>query len=96
MYKVTTHGSPKSQYDRKIRSFASQYREAESSIETVRQNLVRDIASIKRANTSVASAAYTAKIIDQFEPSERLEIWNDVIPGKARLIVTIQKEVSHD
>lgn len=92
---VTTHGAAKSNYDRKVRGIASQYRDTECSSFTLRDNIAADIAKIKRANTAVAANCYTVKVVDEFLTTERVEIWNEVIPGKERLKVTIMKEVSN-
>lgn len=95
VYRFTTHGSAKSGYDRQVRAIASQYKGAECSPETLRYNLQDDITKIKRANVAVASACYVVKIKDQYTSTERVEIWNEVIPGKERLVVTLDKEVAN-
>lgn len=91
-YLITTHGSAKSGYDRKVRAIASQYRDAECSLETLRTNIAGDIDMIKRANTAVASACYSVVVADRYEVTERIEIWNNVVPGKERLTVTIHQK----
>lgn len=94
--KVTNHGSPKSNYDAQVRAIASQYQTVwEFNAESLKSNITADIGKIKRANTAVASACYSVKIKNQFEVTERIEIWNEVFPGKERLIVTIEKEVAN-
>lgn len=91
-FEVTCHGAAKSGYDRTIRAFASQYRSTlpEVELSTVKSSIEDDIRSIPRKNTGVASVNYSVKLKDLCEPSERLEIWNEVMPGKERLIVTIK------
>lgn len=92
MKKIVTHGSAKSNYDSKVRALASQYRTTEASLETIKSNLETDIKMIPRANTSIASNNYRIKIVNQFESTECLEIWNEVTPGAERKIVTITNE----
>lgn len=89
--KITQHGTAKSKYDSTIRAMVTQYVHSEASLETIASCIRQDIAGIKRANTATASANYSVKVKDRFEPTERIEIWNEVIPGKERLIVTITK-----
>lgn len=90
MISVTTHGPTKSKYDMKVRMYASQWQGSGASLYTVQSNLREDLEKIPRANIGKASMNYSIKIIDEFEPNERIEIWNEVIPGKERHTVTIK------
>lgn len=88
---IQFHGQAKSNYDRKVRAICSQYRQFDGSMHTLKDSIKQDITKIKRVNTSVASACYSVNVVNEFEPTEHVEVWNEVFVGKERLIVTITK-----
>ena len=91
MIKIQFHGSAKSKYDLQVRAYASQYAATDMSLYTFESALKRDIDAIPRANIAVASTNYRIKHVDEFTNNHRIEIWNEVVPGKERLIATVTK-----
>lgn len=89
MINIEFHGSAKSKYDLQVRAYASQYKGCDISLYTFESSLKGDIAKIPRSNIAVASTNYRIKHVDEFTLAHRLEIWNEVIPGKERLIATV-------
>lgn len=91
--KIEFHGTPKSKYDGTIRSMVSQHINYDSSygLGSLQRIIQEDIAMIRRTNAYAASATYPVKLFNQFESNERIEIWNEVMPGKERKIITITK-----
>lgn len=90
-YKIEMHGPVKSTYDAQVRAICSQYSKSEASEWTVKHSIEEEIKLIRRANTAIASACYSVRIINEFEPGQKIEVWNDVIPGKERKTVTMTK-----
>lgn len=87
---LTTYGSARSGYDAKVRAIASQYLQCEFGLESTAQAIRNDIAQIKRKNSAVADHCYTVKVIYKDGLSTCIEIWNEVFPGKERLIATLR------
>lgn len=87
MIQLEFHGTPKSGYDRKVRSIASQAAQCDDLIAA--EGWIRyDINLIPRANTAIASAIYVTRWTNRYTKDEALEIWRE---GQKRVkIVTLR------
>ncbi|MFN5170015.1 MAG: hypothetical protein ACK5DD_10330 [Cyclobacteriaceae bacterium] len=89
MIVIQFYGTAKSKYDQKVRAMASQYQGSEMSLYSFESALKKDIETIPRANIAVASTQYRIRHKNEFTNEHEVEIWNDSMPGKERLIATI-------
>jgi hypothetical protein len=89
---VIPQGPARSGYDRTIRAMASQYAGPTSAttLGTIASNLVADIASIPRKNIAIASNMYEVRHVDEFTPTERLEVYNLSTITRDRLTIIIK------